>query len=133
VRRGDDDIDELFESTCDDSIQYLVRARLWVDGEIVDQFRPGLRLRGDLDGPGIEPMQTQDEIAVDNGYLIEFSLLGDRSFQELDFFIDSTYAAEILAGGRTSAASACNDADDPGTDLIPSSQITHHDIVLDQI
>lgn len=129
---GGDDIDELFEPSCGDSIAYTVRVRLWVDGAIVDEFRPGLRLRVETEGDGLEPTQTDDPVALENGYLISFELFGARDYQELEFFVDSQFAAEVIAGGATSAASHCNDEDDPGADQIPSLQIVHHDVVLDQ-
>lgn len=128
-----DDIDEIFERTCDDPIDYLARVRLWVDREIVDQFRPGLRVRGGPDGEGLEPTQTEEPAAVGAGYLIEFRFAGDREYQDLEFFVDTQFAATVIAGGQTSAASYCNDEEDPGADQIPSFQIVHHDVALDQI
>jgi hypothetical protein len=50
----------------------------------------------------------------------------------LEFFVDSQWAAEVIAGAETSAASYCNDDDDPGADHLPSFQIVHHDVVFDQ-
>lgn len=128
-----DDIDELFEPTCASSIDYVTRVRLWLDGEIVDQVRPGLRLRGDPDGEALEPEPTEDPIAVERGYLIEFHLGGDRDYQALEFSVDDLFAAEVIAGGQTSAASYCNDEDDPGADQVPQFQIVHSDVVLDQL
>ena len=128
-----DDIDELFEPTCDDSIQYVSRVRLWLDGGIIDQIRPGLRLRGDPKGEALEPVPTEDPIAIERGYLIEFHLSGDREYQELEFSVDDLFAAEVIAGGLTSAASYCNDADDRGADQMPQVQIVHSDVVLDQL
>jgi hypothetical protein len=54
---------------------------------------------------GAGPTQTEEPAAVDAGYLIEFRFAGDREYQDLEFFVASQFAATVIAGGETSAAS----------------------------